>query len=134
MPVPRAVVERVARATLRAEGVAAALLSITFVSSAVMRRLNRKHLRRTGDTDVISFRFRAAHRRAPLIGDVYIAPDVARRSARANAVTVREELTRLIVHGVLHVVGHDHPDGRDRTLSPMWRRQERLVRRFARSA
>jgi probable rRNA maturation factor len=42
-------------------------------------------------------------------------------------VSVREELTRLIVHGVLHVLGHDHPDGDDRAESPMWRRQERLV-------
>jgi probable rRNA maturation factor len=34
------------------------------------------------------------------------------------------------VHGVLHALGHDHPEGTGRTQSPMWRRQEALVRRF----
>jgi probable rRNA maturation factor len=41
---------------------------------------------------------------------------------------VREELLRLVVHGVLHVLGHDHPEDDARYTSPMWRRQERLLR------
>jgi len=134
VPLPRDRVARVARAVLRAERVRDALVSITFVSGAGIRRLNRKHLRRTGGTDVISFAFRAPHRRAPLVGDVYIAPDAARASASENDVTVTEELVRLIVHGVLHATGRDHPEGAGRTTSPMWRAQERLVRRLARSA
>jgi probable rRNA maturation factor len=134
IPIARDRVARIARATLRAERVSAALLSVTFVGNAVMRRLNRKHLNRSGDTDVISFAFRPAHKRAPLVGDVYIAPGVAKRSAGENGVSVREELVRLIVHGVLHAVGYDHPEGATRLRSAMWQRQERLVRRLARSA
>ena len=42
---------------------------------------------------------------------------------------VREELARLVVHGTLHVLGHDHPEDDSRLRSPMWRRQERLLRR-----
>jgi ssRNA-specific RNase YbeY (16S rRNA maturation enzyme) len=38
---------------------------------------------------------------------------------------------RLVVHGTLHVLGYDHPDGDHRTRSPMWQRQERYVKRFA---
>jgi ssRNA-specific RNase YbeY (16S rRNA maturation enzyme) len=41
---------------------------------------------------------------------------------------VREETLRLVVHGVLHVLGYDHPAGESRYESPMWRRQERLLR------
>jgi probable rRNA maturation factor len=64
-----------------------------------------------------------------VVGDVYIAPDVARRNAKAEGTGVREELMRLVVHGVLHVLGHDHPDeGEARYASPMWKRQERLLR------
>ncbi|HXJ29862.1 MAG TPA: rRNA maturation RNAse YbeY [Gemmatimonadales bacterium] len=43
---------------------------------------------------------------------------------------LREELVRLAVHGTLHVLGYDHPDGPGRTRSAMWRRQERYVRRL----
>ena len=124
-------VAAIARAVLRSERVADALLSVTFVSNAAMRSLNRKHLRRTGVTDVISFGFRRSGRYAPILGDIYIAPDVARASARVNVVRVREEIVRLVVHGTLHVLGYDHPDGATRTRSAMWRRQERLVRRLA---
>jgi len=66
-----------------------------------------------------------------LIGDIYIAPAIARAHAKRHRVTEREEAVRLVVHGVLHVVGLDHPDGAGRIVSPMWRRQEQLVRRLS---
>lgn len=131
IPLSRACVVEVAKAVLAAERVSDALLSVTFVSDRVIRDLNRRHLRRTGLTDVIAFGFRRTGRKAPIIGDVYIAADVARRSARANGVAIREELTRLIIHGTLHVLGYDHPESDDRTRSSMWKRQERLVQRLA---
>jgi rRNA maturation RNase YbeY len=134
VPISRAKIADVARAVLRAERVRHAMLSISFVSNATMRSLNRKHLRRKGDTDVISFSFRKTGRSAPVVGDIYIAPDVARASARVNGVTVREELVRLVVHGTLHVLGYDHPETDARTRSAMWRRQERFVRRLTRVA
>jgi probable rRNA maturation factor len=134
IPIARDRVARLARATLRAERVSAAMLSLSFVGNSAMRRLNRAHLGRAGDTDVISFAFRPLRKGAPLVGDIYIAPEVAKQSAKANGVTIREELVRLIIHGVLHAVGHDHPEGASRLESPMWKRQELLVRRFARSA
>lgn len=119
-----------ARFVLRAERVRDALLSITFVSSAAIARLNRRHLGHAGPTDVISFGLTPpVAQRTMALGDVYIAPDVARRNARAHGCGVREETARLVVHGVLHVLGHDHPEGEDRTVSPMWRRQERLLAR-----
>ena len=130
IPMSRDRVARIARGVLRAERVSSAMLSVTFLTTPAMRALNRKHLRRAGATDVISFGFRRAGRAAPVIGDVYIAPDVARASATSHGIGVREELTRLVVHGILHVLGHDHPDNGDRVRSAMWRRQERLVRRL----
>jgi probable rRNA maturation factor len=127
IPVSRARVARVADRVLRAEGVRDAALSITFVTARRIAALNWQHLQHRGPTDVISFGFAPAHEGAPLEGDVYIAPDVARRNAIANHAPVREELLRLVVHGVLHVIGHDHPDGEARYASPMWRRQESLL-------
>lgn len=131
VPVSRDRVAAVARAVLRSLEVSSAMLSITFVTGRAMRDLNRRHLRRNRTTDVIAFGLRLPGRGAPVVGDVYISPDAARASAEANRIPVREEIIRLVVHGTLHVLGHDHPETGDRTASPMWRLQERLVRRLA---
>jgi probable rRNA maturation factor len=118
-----------ARQVLRAEGVRAAMVSITFVDEATMARLNWRHLRHRGPTDVITFALDPVPG-APVTGDVYICPAVARAHAEAHGVGVREETARLVVHGVLHVLGHEHPEDESRTGSPMWAKQERYVRRF----
>ena len=126
-----------ARRVLRAEGVRAAMVSVTLVSPSAMARLNRRHLGHTGATDVISFGFTPTPG-AGVVGDVYICPEVARANARAARCGVREELLRLVVHGTLHVLGWEHPEARTRESSPMWRRQEVLLagilRRSARRA
>lgn len=131
VPVTTARLEDIARLVLRAEKVTEAMISITLVSERRIVALNAKHLRHRGSTDVISFVFR--HEPGdPVIGDIYIAPRVARENARIARVGVREELVRLVVHGVLHVLGHDHPEHGAREQSPMWRRQEALVVRAMR--
>ena len=130
LPVARERLAELARGVLRAERVRDALLSIAFVSSDEMATLNRRHLRRRGPTDVIAFGFERAGEQGPVIGDIYIASEVARENARRHGIGVREELARLVVHGTLHVLGHDHPEDESRTDSTMWRRQERLLARL----
>jgi probable rRNA maturation factor len=131
-PLARAAIAQIARGTLRAEGVSDALISVTLVDVATITRLNRKHLGHAGATDVISFHFNRIKRSDPVIGDVYICPTIARRNAAERSAGVREEVTRLVIHGVLHVLGHDHPEDHRREASPMWRRQEQLVRELSR--
>ena len=133
IPVARARVARAADRVLRAEGVRDATLSIAFVTNRRMAALNWRHLGHRGPTDVISFGLTPTHAGAPLEGDIYIAPDIARRNALAAGQPAREELLRLVVHGVLHVVGHDHPEGDERYRSAMWRRQESLLGAVMRS-
>jgi probable rRNA maturation factor len=127
-------IAEIARTSLRAERVRNALLSIALVDRGTIARLNRRHLGHTGATDVLSFGFTRATGADPVIGDIYICPDVARANARARSVGMREEIARLVVHGVLHVLGYDHPEGGSREDSDMWRRQERLLRRIAAGA
>jgi len=126
----RAAIADVASAALRAERVKHALLSITLVDKRAIGRLNKKHIGHGGPTDVISFGFTRATAGDPVIGDVYIAPDVAKENAKASGVSAREEMTRLVVHGTLHILGYDHPESDARMQSDMWKRQERLVKRF----
>lgn len=127
LPLPRARVTAIARRVLDVEGVREAMVSITFVGTRAMAALNRRHLGHRGATDVISFGFKPSTRRSPVIADIYIAPDVARANARQHGATVREELARLLVHGLLHALGYDHAPDESRVTSPMWRRQERLL-------
>ena len=133
-PLSRARAQKVVEGVLRAEKVRSALVSVAFVGDRAIATMNTKHLGHRGPTDVISFGFDRPTRKHPVIGDIYIAPAVARRNARARRESVREELVRLLVHGTLHVLGYDHPDDEAREGSAMWRRQEALVTRLARIA
>ena len=124
-----AAVAELAARVLRAEGARAAEVSVTFVDATEMARLNWRHLRHRGPTDVITFAL-APVPGAPLSGDAYICPAVAREHAAAHGVSVREETARLVVHAMLHVLGHEHPEDHARVRSPMWLAQERYLRRF----
>lgn len=132
VPLSRARVSEIALAVLEAERVPHALLSIAFVTRARIAALNREHLGHSGATDVISFAFARAAEGDPVIGDIYICPDVARAAATERGIGVREELARLVIHGTLHVLGHDHPEAEGREASPMWTRQEALLARVTR--
>lgn len=128
LALPAATVRRVVRGVLDAER-SDADLSITFLGPETMRRLNRRYKGHDEPTDVIAFTLDTPDHRT--VGDVYLCAAVAARQARRHGVSRRQELIRLIVHGVLHVLGHDHPDGEARLRSAMWRRQERYVERLA---
>lgn len=129
VPVASARLAALARDVLRALKVRRAMVSVTFLGARAMATLNRRHLGHTGATDVITFALGASPDGA-VIGDIYICPDVARRQAAEHGVGVREEVARLVVHGLLHTCGWEHPEDAGRMTSPMWRRQEQLLQRF----
>ena len=120
---------KVAQESLRALKVKHALLSITLVTPRAIAAVNKKHLGHTGPTDVITFAL-GADPNGVVLADIYICPEVAREQAKRHGVGVREEVARLVVHGVLHACGWEHPDDDSRITSPMWRRQEQLLARF----
>jgi probable rRNA maturation factor len=109
---------RVARRVVAWEGARRLRVELTLLDAAAMRRLNRRATGRRGLTDVIAYAMPQPD--GSLLGDVYICPSV----------DGHEEMVRLVVHGTLHVLGYDHPNGSGRTRSAMWRRQERYVRRL----
>lgn len=114
---------------LRAERREDALISVTFLGRDSMRRLNAGHKKRDRPTDVLAFPL--ADPAGRIIGDVYVCPWVAQREARARGIPLRQELIRLVIHGTLHALGRNHPEGSDRARSTMWRRQERYVEALA---
>ncbi len=97
------------------------------MSSERVRDLNRQHFGRDSTTDVIAF---ALPHPGLLVGDIYVCPAVARATASETGISEEEELLRLVVHGTLHVLGYEHPEGAERRLSLMWRVQEGYVLRL----
>lgn len=131
-PITASRVRRIVATVLRAEGRTAeppsrrAEMAITFVGPSRMRQLNLEWKRQDALTDVLSFALRLPG--GGVTGDVYICPAAARVHAREHHVSLSEELARLVVHGTLHALGYDHPEGFGRTRSAMWRRQEGYVK------
>ncbi len=115
---------RLARDVLLDEGVTGEL-TLTFVDADEIAELNSEHLGGEGPTDVLSVPLDAGpngsngSNRANLtplggppvlLGDVVVCPEVAAAQAPEHAGTLDDELALLVVHGVLHVLGHDHAD------------------------
>jgi len=125
----RPLLARRARAALRAVGHARSELSLALVGDAAMSALNEAHRGKSGPTDVLSFSLvEGAHadRRGALLGDVVIDVEQAERQARRARRSLDRELAVLLVHGVLHLLGHDHE--RDDEARAMRREERRLLR------
>lgn len=122
---PATAVRRAVKTVLAGEG-REAWVAVTFLGVRRMQRLNREYKRHDRPTDVISFALPQPD--GTLAGDIYLCRGVAAREAHRRGLPVREELLRLVVHGTLHLLGHEHPAGGARESSAMWRRQERYVR------
>ncbi|MFW6010459.1 MAG: rRNA maturation RNase YbeY [Gemmatimonadota bacterium] len=102
-------------------------LSVTLVDRNEIRDLNAAWLDRKGPTDVVAFDLGDD---TSVLGDVYLCPELALEAVeRGEAASAREELVRLVIHGTLHVLGHEHPEGPERWESSMFELQERLVQR-----
>lgn len=117
---------------LIAEGVTAGELTLTFIDEEEIGALNAQHLGEVGPTDVLSFplddgsdEWTGSSDVPVLLGDIVICPSIAHANAPDHAGTVDDELALLVIHGVLHVLGHDHATS-DET-AQMQRRERSLL-------
>jgi probable rRNA maturation factor len=102
-------------------------INVIFTGNSRIREINLKYLKKNYATDVISF---------PLLkdkggfygGDIYISADKAAENAREYGVSLKNELARLVAHGVLHVLDYDHIKRRDeRIMKP---KEDRYMKFF----
>ena len=116
-PLPSLDVVGLAITALEAEGLPdATQLAITFVAPDRMAELNSEYMSKQGPTDVLSFPIEdlsAPPVRDPdgpplLLGDVVICPSVVCGNAAAAGVAFEDEMARMVVHGILHLMGRDH--------------------------
>lgn len=97
-------------------------VGICLVTGSVISAWNWKYRGERGPTDVLSFRSDTVTARRAYLGDIAIAPAVARRSARRLGRTLDTEMCILILHGLLHLMGYDHETDQGQ----MERRERRL--------
>jgi len=122
---PAELVERGIAEVMAAEGAQEGEVSITFLDDEGIEALNQEYFGKEQPTDVIAF---ALHEEGqPVLGDIYVGYDQARRQASELSVPLDEELLRLAIHGALHLFGYQHPEGEERVGIEMFRRQEELV-------
>lgn len=127
-PVDPERVEAAVRHVLRAEGVEEAEISLALLDDAAIAAMNQEYLEHEGPTDVITFAMHEGDE--PPLGDIYVGVEQAARQAAEFGATPAEEVLRLAVHGALHVLGYEHPEGPERVESEMFIRQEELLRSF----
>jgi probable rRNA maturation factor len=120
----RAALVRLARSVLNAEKRSNASISIALVDNATIRALNRKHLGHDWPTDVISFPLSAPDEPV-LAGELVVSAEMAVVAAADLGLEPGDELALYVVHGLLHLCGHDDRDEADARL--MRQRQEKLL-------
>ncbi len=101
-------------------------VNLVIVDDREIRRLNRRYRAKDKPTDVLSFGYDASPD-DDVVGDVYLSHETLARDARRLGVDARDLSLRLVVHGVLHVVGYDHESDAD--AARMERRERMALKR-----
>jgi probable rRNA maturation factor len=127
-PIPRDLLERAARAALAHQSASAdSELTIVLTDDARLRELNRDYLGIDAPTDVLSFPASETDPAtgARYIGDILISIPRAQTQADAAGHALESEVQLLAVHGVLHLLGHDH--GEEEEKARMWKAQAEIL-------
>jgi probable rRNA maturation factor len=126
-------VEQLAGVILSDVGAASGELGILFVGERRMQSLNRRYRGKDCPTDVLAFALRESGPPHPvpfmpvMLGDVVIAVPTATRQAKQGRRSLDEELTVLLVHGILHLCGYDH-ERNEKEARRMHRRERKILR------
>jgi len=127
LPVASDLIERAARAALACQS-GDGDITIVLTDDAQLHQLNRDYLRIDEPTDVLSFPASETDPEtgAKYLGDILISIPRAGSQARAAGHSLEAETQLLVVHGVLHLLGHDHADPEGK--SKMWKAQAEILK------
>ena len=96
--------DRLVGRILKKEGKARGRIDVSLVDDKEIRKLNRRFRGKDKPTDVLAF----SYDQKGMLGDVIISEEMTGRNAKKYGAAYRDELKRLVIHGVLHVLGCDH--------------------------
>jgi probable rRNA maturation factor len=114
LPIARAKMREVVRTVLAGEQVNDAVISLAFVDNPTIQQLNKRYLGHDEPTDVLSFPLSEGNL-SPLQGELVIGAEVARDQALARGHDANAELALYVIHGILHLCGHDDDDPSNRS-------------------
>ncbi len=120
-------IRRAARAALKHQS-ADGDMTIVLTDDAQLHKLNRDYLGVDAPTDVLSFPASETDPEtgAHYLGDILISIPRAETQAKAAGHPLESEIQLLVVHGVLHLLGHDHAEPEDK--SKMWKAQDEILK------
>lgn len=95
-------------------------LSIAFLSSKEIAQFNERYRKKKGPTDVLSFEGEDS-----FVGEILISPEVVEKQAKEYGLDFKEEIRRVLVHGILHLSGYDHKEKEDK--KKMRRKEKELL-------
>ncbi len=88
-----------------------ATIGLGFVSSKTIRQLNKHYAGNDFVTDVLSFQYNPDNHDG-ILGDIAVCEDIAKVQAKEHNQALSSELTLLVIHGALHLLGYDHQDNK----------------------
>ena len=106
--VNKSYLKKVAETVLKAEGKRAFYLSIALIGISRMKKLNKKYLKRDYPTDVLVFPETESYPKINNLGEIIICPQVVKKNAKKFKLTFKKELSKILIHGILHLLGYDH--------------------------
>jgi probable rRNA maturation factor len=127
VPIDRARMREAVRAVLDGENVSDAEISLAFVDNPTIHRLNQRYLQHDEPTDVLSFPLSEPNA-SRLAGELVIGVEVAAEQAAGRGHDVQAELILYVIHGLLHLCGHDDRDDEDR--AAMRQRERHYLRQL----
>lgn len=98
-------------------------LEINFISGYEIEVLNKSYLKHNNSTDIITFNY--SDKKDVLDGEIFISIDDAKENAKIFKVSYKNEISRLIIHGILHLLGFDDTNKKDKII--MKRNENRLL-------
>ena len=108
-------------------------VSLVLLDDAAMADFNERYRHKPGPTNVLSFPADNAPGQEYELGDILVSVETAMREARQAGISVHHRICRLMVHGLLHLLGMDHERSEEEALT-MWDREEELMARIDNTA
>ena len=132
IPFKKDLIAKAVEFVLQKEKVSPSDLSVIFVPERRIKELNRKYRGENEATNVLSFEgdkddFLKVGLK-PELGEIFICPEFIAKESKKKKIKFKEEIIRVLIHGILHLLGYNH--SKKREADEMFRKQEFYLRNF----